>query len=693
MRQAARCGSRSTHGLADNAPMRSATADPGRAATTAARSAAAVSLAALALALGGPLQAQAPAASDWGYYGGDMFGQRFSTLDQINRSNVTRLAVAWIYRTGELGAGFAQARRLTFEATPVLAFGRLYLETGTNIVIALDPVTGREQWRFDPHIERTRRYAESAARGVSAWASIDPHASGACTRRIFTGTLDARLLALDADTGRPCTAFGSGGEVDLTRGLRIRDRADYLVTSPPAIYANLVVVGSAIGDNRAADVERGVIRAFDAVSGALVWSFDPLPDSQAHPAAAEWNLTQAAGTGAANAWGVMSVDEEHALLLVPTSSASPDFFGGTRLGSNRFADSLLALDARHGTLVWHQQLVHHDLWDYDLAAQPTLGDVAVRGAPVPAVIQATKTGMLFVFDRTSGAPLFPVSERPVPRSLMPGEQAWPTQPFSALPALVPQGRVDPADAWGLTFWDRGKCRERISALRNEGIFTPPDTRGTLLYPGDAGGVNWGGVAFDEQRGRVIAVVNDLPMVVTLLPPAELEREVRSRLYPHADFGRQAGTPWAVRREPLLSPWGLPCTAPPWGTLVDVDLEHNRIVWQVPLGSTEGFTPWPLVRDFGMPGMGGPVATAGDLVFVGAAMDSYLRAFDIETGRELWKHKLPAGGQATPMTYRAGSDERQYLVISAGGHGPLGTPRGDYLIAFALPRAAAARAAH
>jgi quinoprotein glucose dehydrogenase len=657
--------------------------------TSTARAAALTSLAALALAAV-PARAQSPEASDWGYYGGDAFGQRFSTLDQINRTNVTRLSVAWTYRTGELGAGFAQTRRLTFEATPVLAFGRLYLETGTNIVIALDPVTGREQWRFDPHVDRTRRYAESAARGVSVWASSDAHWSGPCARRVFTGTLDARLLALDADSGRPCAEFGSAGQVDLTRGIRIRDPAAYLVTSPPAIYANVVIVGSAIGDNRAADVERGVIRGFDAVSGALIWSFDPLPDSPAHPAAAEWNLAQAAGTGAGNAWGVMSVDEEHALVLVPTGSASPDFYGGTRLGSNRFADSLLALDARRGTLVWHQQLIHHDLWDYDLAAQPALGDLEVRGVPVPAVIQATKTGMLYVFDRTNGAPLFPVSEHSVPRSLVPGEQAWPTQPFSALPALVPQRRVAPEDAWGLTFWDRGKCRERIAALRNEGIFTPPDTRGTLEFPGYAGGVNWGGVVFDEQRGRVIAAVNDLPMEVTLIPSADLETQERSRLYPHAEFARQAGTPYALRREPLLSPWGLPCTAPPWGTLVSVDLRRDRIVWQVPLGSTEGFTPWPLVRDFGMPGMGGPIATAGDLVFVGAAMDSYFRAFDIETGRELWKQKLPAGGQATPMSYRAGSDQRQYVVISAGGHGPLGTPRGDYVIAFALPPRAPAK---
>ena len=646
-------------------------------------------LAALALGAAAATPAQSPEASDWGYYGGDMFGQRHSSLDQINRANVRRLAVAWTYRTGELGAGFVQARRLTFEATPILAFGRLYLETGTNVVIALDPVTGREQWRFDPHVDRTRRYSESSSRGVSVWASTDPRAGPkSCLRRIFTGTIDARLLALDADTGKPCADFGSGGQLDLTRGIRIRDRPAYLVTSPPAIYANVVIVGSAIGDNRATDVERGVIRGFDAVTGALLWSFDPLPDSPSHPAAAEWNLAQAAGTGAANAWGVMSVDEEHALVLVPTGSASPDFYGGMRLGSNRFADSLLALDARTGKLVWHQQLVHHDLWDYDLAAQPVLGDLDVQGVPVPAVIEATKTGMLYVFDRTNGTPLFPVTERPVPRSFVAGEQASPTQPFSELPALVPQWRVRPDDAWGITFWDRGKCREKLAALRNEGIFTPPDTRGTLEFPGYAGGVNWGGVVFDEQRGRVIAAVNDMAMEVTLIPSADLEAQQRSGLYPHAEFGRQAGTPYAMRRQPLLSPWGLPCTAPPWGTLVDVDLHANRIVWQVPLGSTEGFTPWPLVRDFGMPGMGGPIATAGELVFVGAAMDSYFRAFDIETGRELWKYKLPAGGQATPMTYRAGKSERQYVVISAGGHGPLGTPRGDYLVAFALPPGAA-----
>jgi quinoprotein glucose dehydrogenase len=635
-----------------------------------------------------PALAQSPDASDWGYYGGDMFGQRFSSLDEINRKNISHLEVAWTYRTGENGADFARAGKLSFEATPVLGFGLLYLETPTNIIIALDPETGVQRWRFDPHVDRSRPYSEASSRGVSIWEDSDTKHQGACTRRVFTGTLDARLLAVDAATGEPCKDFGTDGQLDLTSGLRIRDRADYLVTSPPAIYQNVLVVGSAIGDNRATNVERGVIRAFDARSGTLLWSFDPLPDSPSHPAAAEWDMSQASATGAGNAWGVMSIDEDNGLVLVPTGSASPDYFGGRRIGSNRFADSLLALDAKSGKLAWHQQLVHHDLWDFDLAAQPVLGDIEVQGIPVPAVIQATKTGMLYLFDRTKGQPLAAIKEKPVPPSWIAGEQASPTQPFSSIPSLVSQKPLDPEQAWGVTFWDRGKCHDMIAAHRNEGIFTPPDTRGTILSPGYLGGVNWGGVVFDENRQRVIAAVNHLPMVVTLVPQAEAETQMKSGLYPNSEFGKQSGTPYAMRREPLLSPWGLPCTAPPWGTLVSVDLRRNRIVWQVPLGSTAGIGPWfAPTRDFGTPNLGGPIGTAGDLVFVAAAMDSYFRAFDIETGRELWKYHLPAGGQATPMTYRAGRNQRQFVVIAAGGHGGLKTPRGDYVIAFALPTTA------
>jgi quinoprotein glucose dehydrogenase len=633
-------------------------------------------------------RAQSPDASDWGFYGGDAFGQHFSSLDQIKRENVGQLTVAWTYRTGELGEGFARNSKLTFEATPVLAFSLLYLETATNIVIALDPETGVQKWRYDPKIDRKRRYSDVAARGVSVWEDTDPKRQGACTQRVFVGTLDARLIALDAGSGRPCADFGTSGQIDLSATVRIRDREDYEVTSPPAIVGDTVVVGSSVGDNRAAGVERGVIRAFDARTGVQRWSFDPIPDSPTHPAAAQWNSSQAATTGAANSWGVMSVDEEHGYVLIPTGSASPDFYGGKRLGSNRFANSLLAIDASNGRLVWNQQLVHHDLWDFDLAAQPALVDIEIQGIPVPAVIQATKTGMLYVFDREKGQPLFPITEKPVPASKVPGEQASPTQPFSSIPSLVSQRRIDPADAWGITFWDRGKCRDLIASHRNEGIFTPPDPRGTILSPSYIGGINWGGIAIDESRQRVFAAVNHLPMVVTLLSPESLEQQAKSDDYPHSDFARQSGTPYGIRREPLLSPWGLPCTAPPWGTLVSIDLRRNRIVWQVPLGSTESIGPWfAPTRNFGTPHMGGPIATAGDLVFVAAAMDSYFRAFDLETGRELWKYRLPAGGQATPMTYRAGHDLRQYVVIAAGGHGTLGTQRGDYVVAFALPKGA------
>jgi quinoprotein glucose dehydrogenase len=634
-----------------------------------------------------PAGAQAPEASDWGYYGGDIFGEHYSSLDQINRHNVAHLKVAWSYRTGELGTGFAQAARLAFEATPILAFGRLYLETPTNIVIALDPMTGRPAWRYDPRIDRGVAYARATARGVAVWQDSAAAAATPCTRRVFTGTLDARLLALDALTGRPCTGFGVGGTVDLTLGIRGAERGDYLITSPPAVLRDLVIVGSAIGADRAVIAARGVIRAYDARSGALRWSFDPIPDGPLHPSVAEWQPGQAGLTGAANAWAVMSVDPARGLVFVPTGSASPSFYGGDRLGSDRFANSLLALDASTGKLAWHQQLVHHDLWNFDLAAQPALVQLEISGVPVYAVLEATKAGQLFAFERDTGKPIFPIAERAVPASSAAGEAASPTQPFPATPALVSQLPLDPYEAWGLTFWDRGQCQNLLATHRNEGLFTPPDTRGAIVAAGGMGGVDWGGIAFDIRRRYVVAAVNSLPALVTLIPRASL---ARTPIPPGAELARQLGAPYAAIRQPLLSPWGLPCTPPPWGTLVSIDLRRNRIVWQVPLGSTAGVTPWFVpTRTFGLPNSGGPIVTAGDLVFVGAAMDSYIRAFDVETGRELWKFHLPAGGQATPMTYRAGPDQRQYLVIAAGGHGPLGTPRGDYVVAFTLPEQAKA----
>ncbi|HUN75769.1 MAG TPA: pyrroloquinoline quinone-dependent dehydrogenase [Steroidobacteraceae bacterium] len=629
--------------------------------------------------------AQSPEASDWGYYGGDVFGQRYSNLDQINRSNVSRLRVAWIYRTGELGEGLTSADRLTFEATPVLAFGMLYLSTATDIVVALDPLTGRPRWRFDPHVNRRTRYREVASRGVSVWQDPDIAPVGVCTRRIFIGTLDARLIALDAITGSPCTAFGNHGAVDLTVGIRVREPGAYLVTSPPAVSRDAIIVGSAIAGDRAVEVERGVIRAFDARNGTLRWSFDPIPDSPTHPAAADWHPDQAARTGAGNAWGVMSVDPASGAVFVPTGSASPNFYGGERLGSNRFADSLLALDGATGRLLWQQQLIHHDLWDYDVAAQPVLVSLETGVEPRYAVLEATQSGMLFAFERDTGKPIIPIIERPVPRSTVRGEQSFPTQPFPQTPPLVSHEPLDPDNAWGITFWDRAACRALLRRYRNAGTYTPPDPHGSISVPGNPGGVGWGGIAFDTRRERVIAAVNQVPTVVELVSRQDLQRATHSAEFAHAEVGLQLGTPYAVLRQPLLSPWGLPCTPPPWGTLVSIDLRSNRIVWEVPLGTTEDMGPWfAPTRNFGVPSAGGPIATAGELVFIAAAVDDYFRAFDIETGRELWRARLPAGGQATPMTYRAGRDQRQYVVIAAGGHARLGTRRGDYVIAFALP---------
>ncbi len=639
------------------------------------------------LAIAASAAVSAQDASDWAHYGGDEFGQRYSSLSEVDRGNVTELEEAWIHRTGELGEGFAGAEKMAFEATPILIDATLYLTTPTSIVIALDAATGAERWRFDPKVDRSKRYSEATSRGVSAWREPYPKAAGVCTLRLFFGTLDARLIAIDGRTGKVCVDFGVRGEVDLTRGIRIRDPEDYLVTSPPAVYRDLIIVGAAIGDNRAVDVERGVVRAFDARTGVLRWTWDPIPTQSTDAGSREWNARAAAKTGAANAWGVMSVDPARGLLFVPTGSASPDFYGGERLGSNRHANSLVALAAATGKIVWHQQLVHHDLWDYDVAAQPVLVDLVRDGRNVAAVVQATKMGMLFVFDRESGTPLFEIRERPVPRSGVAGEQAWPTQPFPVLPPpLVTHAPVKPEDAWGLTFWDRGKCRDLIGKYRSEGIYTPPSLQGTILYPGYAGGTNWGSLAFDSERQWAIVPASQLPMVVTLLETEAVRPMARSGEYPDSEFALQTGSPYGMRREALLSPLGLPCTAPPWGTLSAVDLRSGVVKWQVPLGSTRDLAPFFVPsRTLGTPALGGPIVTAGGLVFIAAAMDNYLRAFDVDTGKELWKGRLPAGGQATPMTYRAGPGNRQFIVIAAGGHGNLGTKQGDSVVAFALKR--------
>jgi quinoprotein glucose dehydrogenase len=641
-----------------------------------------VAFAAVAAAL---LVAPAARAQTWPTYGGDPGGSHSSAAKQLTPANVGGLKPLWTFHTGELGEGLARRDKLSFEATPILVGRTLYFNTATAIVFALDAVTGRELWRHDAHIDRGRRYSEMAARGVAVWGPPAPDLER-CRTRIFAGTIDARLIALDARTGLPCADFGAAGEVDLSKGVRLRERGEYLVTSPPTVVGDAVIVGSAIGDNRGTSLELGVVRAFDARSGALRWSWDPVPRTAtipadaANPAFGDLENQAARWTGAANAWSIFSAAPAQGLVFVPTGSASPDFYGGERPGDNQWANSVVALEAASGRLVWGRQIVHHDLWDYDVASQPVVVDLDRGSGPVPVVLQVTKTGELYVLERDTGRAVFPIEERAVPQGAVAGEQAAPTQPRSALPPLVSQDPVRPQDAWGLTFWDRGKCEQKIRALRSDGVFTPPTIAGSIERPGYVGGANWGGLAFDTRHQYAIAVVNDLPMEVALIARADYDSLRESDRFPHSEFAPMRGTPYGMRRELLRSPLGLPCVAPPWGMLVAMDLVHGRIAWRVPLGTLRDMA-WPLAFVHGAPSMGGPIVTAGGLVFVGASADDYLRAFDTATGAELWKGRLPGGGQATPMTYEL--DGRQFVVIAAGGHGGLGTTRGDALVAFGL----------
>src|SRR5215831_881624 len=543
--------------------------------------------------------------SDWSWYGGDPGGTRYADIGQIDRDNVRQLEIAWQYRTGELGENFKRSDKLAFETTPILVEKTLYLSTPTDIVIALDPANGKQKWRFDPHLARNVDYSEATSRGVSFWKDRRGH-DQACTLRIFIGTLDARLIALDGVTGKPCADFGRDGTIELATGARVLAKNEYMVTSPPTVFGDLVITGSAIGDNRAVAMPRGIVRAFDARTGALRWSFDPIPSDPTQAAKHGWQPSQAQITGAANAWSVMSVDPARGLVYVPTGSASPDFFGGLRTGDNAFANSLVALRAHDGSVVWSRQFVHHDLWDYDLAAQPVLADLDRDGKSIAAVVQATKMGMVFVLDRETGEPINEIIERPVPKSTIQGEVSSPTQPFTTTPSLTSHAAITEENAWGLTFYDRGRCRDLIRSLKSEGLFTPPNTEPTIESPGYAGGVNWGSVAYDSERQIVVAAVNHLPLVVQ---PVARDTNVQPTLATSllTDHAPQDGTPYRLQRGTLLSPFGLPCTAPPWGTLAAIDLQRNTLLWQVPLGSIKDRAPWFIpARTIGMPNMGGPI---------------------------------------------------------------------------------------
>jgi quinoprotein glucose dehydrogenase len=608
----------------------------------------------------------APPAFAWEHWGGDAGGTRYAPIGEITPGNVDRLIRAWEFSTGDLARREpAVMARTKFEATPLFVEDSLILCSAFNEVIALDPGTGAQKWRFDPKLAAGLRPGNRYnCRGVTYWVDQAAPAAASCRARIFTATNDMRVIALDAKTGTPCVDFGAGGEVKLDVGMPQLWSGEIQIASPPVVVRGVVIVGSSIADNQRTDAPRGTVRALDARTGVLRWTWDPL-------------IHDGIEAGGANVWAPMSLDEKLGLVFLPTSSPSPDFWGGKRPGNNEHGDSVAALRAETGELAWAFQTVHHDLWDYDLPAQPTLARIDTGAGELDVVIQATKQGFLFVLDKATGQPVWPVEERPVPQGGAEGDALSPTQPFPThVPTLLPQ-RMTAEDAFGLI--SNTDCREKLARARNEGLYTPPSTRGTVIFPFTGGGVNWGGVAFDPVNQIVYANTSRAIHIVTLIPAADARA---FKPAPGVEFSLQRGARFAMTRVVALSPFGLPCNPPPWGVMVAVDLKAGKILWQSTVGTTEDKAPLGIAFPWGAPLLSGVLVTGGGLIFTGA-FDSYLRALDAKTGTELWQGRLPVPGIANPMTYVWNGE--QYVVIAAGGNSEAGTSIGDSVVAFRLAR--------
>ena len=606
-------------------------------------------------------------------------GLKYSPLTQVNAANVKDLALAWEYHTGEVST--SKTSLDAFEDEPSLIEGNIVICSTSRRLIALDPATGRERWIYDP---KTKPVGMKKCRGISAWTDNLADEKASCRTRIFLGTADYRLVAIDAKNGKPCSGFGVNGEVQMRSSKTEIWRGEVSAGSRPAVVNGVVVVGSAVADNQRVDAPSGRVLAFDARTGKQLWEFDPIPRDPSSPAAATWLTGTAGGIhGGGNVWAEMSVDESLDLVYLPTTSPSGDFYGAFRPGANAYADSIVAVKGATGEVAWSFQFTHHNIWDYDTPSQPLLLDLNYNGKRTPAVVQNTKTGLIFVFNRKTGEPLIPYVERPVPQvGAVPGEWLSPTQPFPVgMPALSPL-KIAPDDAWGFTPYDRWKCKKRIAGLNHGPIYMPPSLRGTVMRPAASGGPNWGGGAYDPKTHLMVVPSNRVPMVVTLVPRASVEidkgQAIETRgamLFPNE------GAPYVTKLEPLLSPFGSPCTAPPWAALTAVDLESGTIRWEVPLGSIDKLAHLPFEWELGTPGAGGPLITAGGLVFIGYTLDDRFRAFDLLTGETLWKVSLPAAGMATPMSYEVNG--QQYILLTAGGHSMYGSTKGDSVVAYRL----------
>ena len=627
-----------------------------------------------------PAQGTATAATtpdgsgEWRNYGNTLAGTRHTPVSQITPANVGKLERAWTFRTGVNIIGIGM------ETTPVMIGDMLYLCTSNNIVFALDAETGQKRWSVDP---KTKTPPAATCRGVSYYEV--PGATGQCARRIIFGTTDARLMAIDAADGSRCRDFGKDGSVDLKKGMGHVYPGYYYITSAPTIVRGKIVLGGWVNDGQYVGEPSGVIRAFDATTGAFAWAWDmDRPDD---------HREQTYSRGTANSWGIMSADESLGLVYAPTGNSTPDYWGAHRSkGSEKYSASVVAIDVETGAARWHFQTAHHDVWDYDVSAQPTLVDLPVGGKTIPALVQGTKRGEVFLLDRRTGKPIAPVEERAVPQGAAPGDWLTPTQPFSTMPAFD-RTLLTERHMWGLTPLDQLWCRIKFLQARYEGPMTPPGVKPSITYPSYLGGINWGGVSGDPDRRLMVVNWSRMANYTSMVPRADADRmgiSISKDGSSHVGMPvPQEGTPFALRTGAFLSPLGAPCTEPPFGKIAVVDLVSRKVVWERPLGTSEdsglfdkaSHVPLPM----GVPNAGGSITTRGGLIFIGATQEKAFRAFDLKTGALLWHSRLPAGAHASPMSFVSPKSGRQFVVVAAGGSATLHSGAGDYIVAFALPK--------
>jgi quinoprotein glucose dehydrogenase len=650
---------------------------------------------------------------EWHAYGRTSYGQRYSPLDQITPANVGNLKVAWTYHTGDVRGRPGDPVETTFEVTPLKIGNRLFLCTPHQDVVALDATTGQQIWRYEPKVRGDLALQHLTCRGLSYYPGSGVTASAApapsapqnpqsqpvadlpiaatdsptvpdCAAKLFMPTSDGRLIAINPENGAVCASFGGGtGQINLWRNMPNVQPGAYYSTSPPVVARNLVIVGGTVLDNVSTHEQSGVIRAFDVNTGSLVWNWDSGRPDVTTPIAPDETYVP----NSPNSWSISSVDEALGMIYVPLGNQPPDQWGGNRSANvERFSSSVVALDLATGQMRWVFQTVHHDLWDYDVPSQPSLIDLNIGGQNIPALVQPTKQGELYVLDRRTGQPALPVTEKPAPQGAAKGDTTAPTQPVSALSFDPPPLRE--SDMWGATLFDQLACRIAFKKLRYEGRYTPPSLEGSLIYPGNFGVFNWGGIAVDPQRQIAFTTPTYLAFVSQLVPRQDdTSLYVQSENRPKGSLpalNENFGAPFAVKLHAFTSLLGIPCQAPPWGYVAAADLTNGHLIWKHKNGTTRDASPVPLPLPLGVPNLGGPIMTAGGVAFLSGTIDYYIRAYDVTNGKQIWEDRLPAGGQATPMTY-TGADGRQYLLVIAGGHGSLGTKAGDDVIAYALPK--------